>query len=447
MARSLVINSRFNPFSYSEMVAPVQLAQQEHNLVEEGLGELSTRAGIWDKLANEQTDPKAYAQYKAYADDLTKQVDLLSREGLTPGTRRGLIDMKRRYSAEITPIEIAASKREQLTKEQREAMQRDPSLMFDRDYSATSLDDLINDPNATYSSISGTELTKRSAQMAANLAKTIQSNPEYQAVLGGQYFQQMQQMGYTPQQIMQTIMDDPNAPAELKQIADTVYEEAGLSNWDRQTQSRAREYINSGLYEAIGTQRYDNQGNKGYISPMDAQRLELEKERLSMMKEQQEWTRDEKKGYLMSDGTRVKPLGGGRVMITKPDGSFGGIQAAPSTRTSTKPAKSELFIALNYTNGNNFSKPGSTDYFSESDAKKISFSDLGLKARKKLVEDLAKYELTPEDVDIYEDYDYASNSHYRIVKKGANVKGELPATQEQSQKQSTVSTKNSLMAD
>lgn len=442
MARSLVINSKFNPFSYSEMVAPVQLAQQEHNLAEEGLSELSTRANMWDNLANEQTDPKAYAQYKAYADDLTKQADLLSREGLTPGTRRGLLDMKKRYSSEITPIELAATKRDQLTKEQREAMQKDPSLMFDIDYSTSSLDDLISNPNASYNSISGTELSKRSAQMASNLAKTIQSNPQYQSTLGGQYFQQMQQMGYTPQQIMQTIMSDPNAPSELKQIADTVYKEAGLSNWDKQTQSRAREYINSGLYEAIGTQKYDTQADRGYVSPMEAQRLQLERERLDMMKEQQEWARDEKKGYLMSDGTRVKPIGGGRIMVTKPDGSFGGVHAAPSTKTSNKPSKSELFTALDYTGGG-FSTPGSTDTFSESDAKKISFSDLGPKARKKLVEDLAKFELTPYDVDIFEDSDMFSSNHYRVVRKGAKANGELPATQEDI----SVSTKNNLMAD
>ena len=117
------------------------------------------------------------------------------------------------------------------TKEQREALKRDSSLMFDVNYGAISIDKLLNKPNATYNTISGSDLTKRASDMASNFAKTIQSNPQYKSILGGQYFQQMQQMGYTPQQVMQTIMNDPNAPKELKQIADTVWKEFGLDNW------------------------------------------------------------------------------------------------------------------------------------------------------------------------------------------------------------------------
>lgn len=422
--RYIVNSSKFQPFSYAEMLAPVQMAQEAHIAVEEGLGELSAKAGIWDKLANQQTDPMAYAQYKAYADDLTKQADLLARQGLTPESRRGLIDMKRRYTSEITPIEVAAAKREELTKSQREAIQKDPSLMFNVDYGASSLDDLINNPNPTYNTISGSELSKRASMVAANLAKTIQDNPQYQSILGGQYFQQMQQLGYTPQQVMQTIMNDPNAPKELKNVADTIWQEAGLDTWDQATQARARDYINSGLYEAIGTQKYDTQGNRGYMTAAESRRLDLEEERLNMLKEQQAWARDEKLGYLMSDGTRVKPIGGGRVLVTNPDGSYGGIQTA-STSSGSKPAKvakSDLFTTLDYTGGG-FGSPGGSDRFSESDAKQITFGQLSPKARKKLVEDLAKYELTPEDVDIYEDSDIFSRNHYRIVRKGAGVSG------------------------
>lgn len=316
-SRYIVNNSKFKPFSYSELLAPVQMAQEEHNLVEQGLGELSSRAGVWDSLANQQTDPVAYAQYKAYADDLTKQADLLSRQGLTPETRRGLMDMKRRYSSEITPIEIAATKREELTKSQREAIQKDPTLMFNVDYGAASLDSLLNNPNATYNTISGSELSKRTSQMAQNLAKTIQSNPQYQSILGGQYFQQMQQLGYTPQQVMQTIMNDPNAPRELKQVADTIWQEAGLDTWDSATQTRARDYINSGLYEAIGTQRFDTQANRGYMSPAESARFELEKERLNLAKEQ---ASKDKSNIPLQDGSVIRVIGAGKALRIYPDG-------------------------------------------------------------------------------------------------------------------------------
>lgn len=314
---SLVIGSKFRPFSYSEMLAPIEAATTEHRAIEEGLGEMSAKAGMWDKLANQQSDPVAYAQYKTYADDLTKQADLLARQGLTPESRRGLLDMKRRYSNEITPIEVAATKREELTKAQREAIQKDPSLMFNIDYGIASLDDLINNPNATYNTISGSELSKRASMMASNLAKTIQENPQYQSILGGQYFQQMQQLGYTPQQVMQTIMNDPNAPSELKQVADTVWQEAGLDTWDQATQTRARDYINAGLYDAIGTQKFDTQGNRAFMSPAESARLEMDRERFELAKAQ---AAKDKTTIPLQDGSTIRVIGGGKALRIYPDG-------------------------------------------------------------------------------------------------------------------------------
>lgn len=314
---SLVIGSKFRPFSYSEMLAPIEAATAEHRAIEEGLGEMSAKAGMWDKLADQQSDPVAYAQYKTYADDLTKQADLLARQGLTPESRRGLLDMKRRYSNEITPIEVAATKREELTKAQREAIQKDPSLMFNIDYGTASLDDLINNPNATYNTISGSELSKRASMMASNLAKTIQENPQYQSILGGQYFQQMQQLGYTPQQVMQTIMNDPNAPGELKQVADIVWQEAGLDTWDQAVQTRARDYINAGLYDAIGTQKFDTQGNRAFMSPAESARLEMDRERFELAKAQ---AAKDKTTIPLQDGSTIRVIGGGKALRIYPDG-------------------------------------------------------------------------------------------------------------------------------
>lgn len=316
-SRYIVNNSKFKPFSYAEMIAPVQMAQQEHNLVEEGLGEMSAKAGIWDKLADQQTNPVAYAQYKSYADDLTKQADLLARQGLTPESRRGLLDMKRRYASEITPIELAVSKRDELTKAQRDAIQKDPSLMFDVNYGVASIDDLLNNPNATYNTVSGSELTKRASMMASNLAKTIQDNPQYSNILNGQYFQQMQQLGYSPQQVMQTVMNDPNAPKELKQVANTIWQESGLDTWDQSTQSRARDYINAGLYDAIGTQRYDTQANRGYMSPAETARLDMEKERFELAKSQ---AAKDKSTIPLQDGSVIRVIGGGKALRIYPDG-------------------------------------------------------------------------------------------------------------------------------
>lgn len=315
----LTNNAKFNPYTFDEMLKPLAMAADAYNTVQSGIEELGAKADLMKMYANEVPDSKVANMYNFYAKDLEKQASMLAKHGLTPASRQGLLNMKRRYSSEVVPIEAAVARREALTKEQREAILKDPSLMFDIDYSKTQLDYLLDNPNATYNPISGNELTKRAAQMASNLAKVVQDNPKYQSILGGQYFQQMTQMGYTPAQIMQTILNDDNAPAELRQIAETVFNEAGLSKYSQDIQDRAREFINSGLYEGIGTTKYDAMNNRGYMSAEDKKRFEWEED-------EHDWAvkhRDnERYGILMSNGDRVRPLGGGKVLITKKDGTY-----------------------------------------------------------------------------------------------------------------------------
>lgn len=334
----LTNSAKFNPYTFDEMLKPLAMASDAYNAVQSGIEELGAKADLMKMYANEVPDSKTANMYNSYAKDLEKQASMLAKHGLTPASRQGLLNMKRRYSSEVVPIETAVARREALTKEQREALLRDPSLMFDVDYSKTQLDYLLDNPNATYNPISGNELTKRAAQMAGNLAKVVQGNPKYQSILNGQYFQQMTQMGYTPTQIMQTILNDDNAPVELRQIAETVFNDAGLSKYSQDIQDRARGFINSGLYEGIGTAKYDAMSNRGYISPAERERLDMERDRLEMAKEQQQWAKeqkeDERLGIKLPDNTRVKPIGGGRVLVTKPDGTWE-VKTASSSGTES----------------------------------------------------------------------------------------------------------------
>lgn len=423
--------TQFRPFSFEEQLRPLLMYTQAHQAIEDAYGELGSKADLMKMYANEVPDSKTANMYNSYAKDLEKQASMLAKHGLTPASRQGLLNMKRRYNSEVVPIETAVARREALTKEQREALLRDPSLMFDVDYSKTQLDYLLDNPNATYNPISGNELTKRAAQMASNLAKVVQGNPKYQSILGGQYFQQMTQMGYTPAQIMQTILNDDNAPAELRQIAETVFNDAGLSKYSQDIQDRARGFINSGLYEGIGTTKYDVMNNRGYISPAERERLNMEKERLKMAKEQQGWAREQKeestKGVLLPNGNRLKVIGAGRAIEIAPDGTYKPVAFPSSSTTAEKVSRStaekqSTFTTLEYTGGS-FDTPGWSDDFSESDAKLIDFSKLSPKARKKLQDDLKEYGLSVADIDIYEDQDYFSKNHYRVVRKGTGVAG------------------------
>ena len=71
---NLQINSQFQPFSFDELVKPYVMYGQAYKDTENAYTDLDTKASIWENLANQQTDPVAYAQYKKYSDDLRELI-------------------------------------------------------------------------------------------------------------------------------------------------------------------------------------------------------------------------------------------------------------------------------------------------------------------------------------------------------------------------------------
>lgn len=143
---SLIVNSKFQPFSFERYIQPYQMYGAAYKELENQYGELATKASIWEKMANEQTDSKAYRMYKTYSDELKDKASKLAREGLNASSRQELLNMRNRYSQDIVPIENAYNQKNKLAEEQRNLRASNPSIMFDRDFSSISLDDLINNP-------------------------------------------------------------------------------------------------------------------------------------------------------------------------------------------------------------------------------------------------------------------------------------------------------------
>lgn len=263
---SFVSNAKFRPFNYNELIQPLQAYTQEYNTIQEGMGELGTKADIFEKMANEQTDPQAYAIYKQYSNDLAAQAESLAKQGLTPASRQGLIDMKRRYSSEIVPIEQAYKRRQELIDEQRKLQAQDSTLLFDRPASTLSLDELIANPALSPQSYSGALLSKQVGTAAQNLAKEVRENPrKWRTILGNQYYETIMQKGFRPDEIMQAVQNNPEASPILQGIVEDAIGSSGIRNWnDENILNRAYDYARQGLWNAVGETQYQTLSNKAY---------------------------------------------------------------------------------------------------------------------------------------------------------------------------------------
>nr|DAE92614.1 MAG TPA: hypothetical protein [CrAss-like virus sp. ctZ6R2] len=263
---SFVSGAKFRPFSYQEMLQPLQAYTQEYNTIQEGMGELGTKADVFERMANEQTDPQAYAIYKQYSNDLAAQAESLAKQGLTPASRQGLIDMKRRYSSEIVPIEQAYKRRQELIDEQRKLQAQDSTLLFDRPASTLSLDELIANPALSPQSYSGALLSKQVGTAAQNLAKEVRENPrKWRTILGNQYYETIMQKGFRPEEIMQAVQNNPEASPILQGIVEDAVGSSGIRSWgDENILNRAYDYARQGLWNAVGETQYQTLSNKAY---------------------------------------------------------------------------------------------------------------------------------------------------------------------------------------
>lgn len=260
---SLVINSRFNPFTYQEMLAPTLMATQAHQELENQYGELATKASVWEEMANEQTDPYAYKMYKTYANDLEKQAGQLAREGLNAASRRDMLNMRARYSKEIVPIEQAYTARQKQAEQQQQALLQDPTLMLSRRAATTSLDDYIRNPQLAYDAYSGKLITAQAAQAAGALSKEMRDNPrKWRSILGNSYYETMMQKGFSSDAVLQAIQNNPNAAPELLRIVEDAVNSSGVRNWgDQDTLRRAYDYARQGLWSAVGETQYQTLDN------------------------------------------------------------------------------------------------------------------------------------------------------------------------------------------
>lgn len=276
----LVVNSKFQPFSFERYIQPYQIYGAAYKELENQYGELATKASIWEEMANEQTDPYAYKMYKTYANDLEEQAGQLAREGLNAASRRAMLNMRARYSKEITPIEQAYTTRQKQAEQQQQALLQDPTLMLSRRASTTSLDDYIKNPQLAYESYSGKLITAQAASAASALAKEMQEKPrKWRSILGNSYYETMMQKGFSSQAVLQAIQDNPNAAPQLTRIIEDAINSSGVRNWgDQATIARAIDYAKQGLWSAVGETQYQNLDNwRAKLAAQEAMQIRAER--------------------------------------------------------------------------------------------------------------------------------------------------------------------------
>lgn len=289
---SVVIDSKFDPFSYEELIKPIDRQNTEHRLIEQGIAELDTQASVLENMADMEKDPVSYARYKQYALDLREKSAILAARGLDGTNRQDMYNMKSRYAKEIVPIQTAYATRKAQEDEQRKLQAQDDTIRFSYNAGERSVDDFLLDPSLSYNSYKGSTIEKQVAEAAKNIKTQLRDNKSYWSkpeVLGKQYYEHIMKYGLTAEEVLNTITGIENGTntgfAPLRDLIMSSVDGIGLKNWkgltneDGTLNEKGRElyndalyYAGRGAYSSIGTTEFKELANQDYGEDIKAKK-------------------------------------------------------------------------------------------------------------------------------------------------------------------------------
>lgn len=250
------------------MVAPMYM-QQLHNKAEEEI--LQNQALAADAATRFQPgiDNAAIQANQQFQSSVQADINDLSKNGLTPGIRRRLIQRKTDFTNNILPLNKAAVDREQWAKAAKEAQLRNPSLII-KDPMQVGLDRWIADPTShELNPISGQEIYERTRQEMIPISKYISQNLPELSKTGIPYkYWAMTQAGATPEDIALALNKDlgvdlaKTAPLAylIRDAANRVISSTGVYDYygaDSAEAQRAWEYAASAFNTALGASKVE----------------------------------------------------------------------------------------------------------------------------------------------------------------------------------------------
>lgn len=267
---NISMNSKFNPFSYQELLAPVMAETQAHRATEEAYGALDAEAAQWENLLDPEKDAQLYNQYKNYRQGIADMATKLNREGMYQNAFNDVLAKKTQYVQDIVPIKNAYDRWQNDIKTQTEALAKDPTRIFDIDANALSTQDYYNNRglNANTSQVSGELLRQQVVDAAKNYAKVLKRTGSLKSLgISYQYTRDFQH-GASEQEIVNTILNNPNASPILSNIVQNVLKGSGIEDWnsvrgytnkmDSAKYRQAYSVASTGLYHALGETTHEN---------------------------------------------------------------------------------------------------------------------------------------------------------------------------------------------
>lgn len=263
---NFVNTAQFRPFSYQEMLQPIAAYTDQYNLLQDNIAESGSKADALSSQIDQVREKGAYNTHQQYLEQIKQQANDLASNGLSPSSRRQLLQLKQNYQKQILPLEQAIQKRQLLAEEERKARLQDNTLEYNNLADSLSLDTLVSNPAYNPEFYSGNQVANQVSDRVKYLTRELRNNPrKWKDILDNQYAETYMKRGFTSGEINKVINNDPDANPLLKQIIQEVIDSTGVANWNNpEALAKLRHYANKGLWAAIGEDQYQQVSNKNW---------------------------------------------------------------------------------------------------------------------------------------------------------------------------------------
>lgn len=257
MGLNITVASKFNPFTYDDYIKPykenIETYFKHYRDTENKLSDLGTQLEALDYIIeSEPEDSPLKSTYGNYKKELEKAAEALTT-GWSQADVQNYNKLKKMFAKDISPIATQYARRQKLEDEQRKVKESKPSIYFNKRAAETSLAEMIDNPNWSYTSFVGDDITKAVQSMVSPVA-TILDNIWKDGQVGD-YDKILSKYGISPEDV--SAYFNGNLTGGLAKFFDdarnTVIKSYGVDTWnDQNALNTAYQYANIGIPKAIG---------------------------------------------------------------------------------------------------------------------------------------------------------------------------------------------------
>lgn len=281
MAMFLTPNTKFKPFSYQEMLAPILAYKEAYDSLETEMSNLNIMADdVSSKLTQSNKDSNLRKTYEKFNTEMQSALNDFYNNGYTNETKKRLADLKLRYAKELNPINEAYKAYQEDQKYINKLSVEHPEIIIKN--TDVSVSDYMNGNRPNLSSVNTNELRDEAMKVAEQQSnRTYYQDPNWTSTAGGRALERSSSIGLSDEEFASALLEIQRGSKDLsknaKLLKDSIDSVLNTINTEGMSDDQYRQVYNSIIEGTRAGFKY-KKDTKVIDDPMFAHNLKIAEE-------------------------------------------------------------------------------------------------------------------------------------------------------------------------